>query len=123
MLALEPDSGKANAIRQIVSAIADASLTVVRSKDHLLEALRCGVPDLVLLPVLLPWADETQLIDALRSISERRHLEVVVTPYEIAHESTEGEENDALTGWRRLLKKPPPHRKLPDAASAPSGSV
>ena len=105
MLALEPDSGKASAITQVVSTIADASLTVVRSTDRLLEALRRGVPDLVLLPALLPWADEAQLIDALRSISDGRHLEVVVTPFEIAQETSDSEDDDTSEGWRRLLTK------------------
>ena len=113
VLALEPDLRNASTVAHVVSTFRDASLTVVRSKDQLLEALRNSVPDLVLLPALLPWADESALIDALRSFSAGRHLEVVLTPHEIAQEDNNDNDHDNPNGWRRLLNRTPPPAKAP----------
>ncbi len=111
VLALEPEPEKARAIRHVVSAIDGAALTVVTTTHHLLDTLHDGFPDLVLLPALLPWGDEEQLFDALRAASDTHHLEVLVTPYEIADDPSDREDPDVPGGWRRLLRKTPQRTK------------
>jgi CheY-like chemotaxis protein len=111
VLALEPDVRKASIIKGVVSAIGRTSLTVVQSQHQILDALHDGVPDLVLLPALLPWADEAQLCDALRSAATTNHFEVLMTPYEIVHDTNDREDLEAAAGWRRLLKRAPARPK------------
>ena len=81
VLALEPDPEQAVALRRVVCDLAQAGLTVVRSKDEFLGALSDGLPDLILLPSLLPPADESQLFAHLRTLTESSHVQVLVTPF------------------------------------------
>jgi hypothetical protein len=103
VLALEPDPEHESQVRRLVCDHAQARLTLVRSKNELLEALSGGLPDLILLPALLPPAEESQLLAHLRTLPNGRHLQVMVTPYLM---SAESEEDPAPTrAWRRILAK------------------
>jgi hypothetical protein len=110
VLALEPDPAKASSIERAVSNCTRAGLTLVRSKDQLLNALRDGLPDLLLLPSLLPPSDESAVFEYLRASTEKRHLEVLVTPYEIVPDG--GEDVEPTGSWRRVLWKAPARPKL-----------
>ena len=103
VLALEPDRANARAITQVVSELNRVNLTVVRSKDGLLDELRDGLPDLVLLPALLSWSAEAELGDALRSVSETHHLEVLVTPFDLAHDKGSQPDPRVSVRWRHLV--------------------
>jgi CheY-like chemotaxis protein len=103
VLALEPDPEHENEVRRLVCDHAQARLTLVRSKNELLEALSEGVPDLILLPALLPHAEESQLLAHLRTLPNGRHLQVMVTPYLIGPDVDEAPAPSRA--WHRILTK------------------
>jgi hypothetical protein len=78
-------------------------LTFVRSKNQLLEALDKSLPDLILLPALLPPNEESQLLAYLRTLPNGRHLQVMVTPYLFAPEAAPPLATSR--GWRRMLAR------------------
>jgi hypothetical protein len=78
-------------------------LTVVGSKEELLEALDDNLPDLILLPALLPHNEESQLLAHLRTLPNGRHLQVMVTPYLFASETDSPLVQSR--GWRRMLTR------------------
>jgi hypothetical protein len=109
VLAFEPDPAKASTIHRLVAGFTRAGLTLVRSKDQLLEALRDGLPDLLLLPALLPPCDESQVFKYLRASNDKRHLEVLITPYSIV--SDDNEVSEPPNGWRRMLRRTPTRQR------------
>ena len=109
MLALEPNPEHAVAVRRACD-LARAGLTLVHSKDEFLGALDESLPDLILLPSLLPPADESQLFAHLRSLTDSSHVQVLLTPYVFASDT--GSPVVPSRGWRRLL---PGHLSPPRA--------
>jgi CheY-like chemotaxis protein len=85
ILALETDSARAATIRRIVSDLRSATLTLVRSKTHLIAELQASTPDVLLLPVLLSPNDEAELLTHIRAI-ESQHVETLFTPFAFAAE-------------------------------------
>jgi CheY-like chemotaxis protein len=80
VLALETDAGQEATLRQVVCGAAGARLTLVRSVDTAIQALRDETPDVVLMPALVSPADEMQLLDSLRSLPNGTYIEVLITP-------------------------------------------
>jgi CheY-like chemotaxis protein len=103
VLALEPNLDHAVAVRHACD-LAQAELTLVHSKDEFLDALDDSLPDLILLPSLLPPADESQLFAHLRTFTDSSHVQVLLTPHSFASDT----ETPAAPsrGWRRLLTRP-----------------
>jgi CheY-like chemotaxis protein len=103
VLALEPDAEHAGEVRRLVCDFAQARLTLVCSKEELLEALDDNLPDVILLPALLPHNEESQLLEHLRTLPHGRHLQVMVTPYLFASDTDVPWVQSR--GWRRMLAR------------------
>jgi hypothetical protein len=110
VLALDPDPEHAIALRRACD-LAQAGLTLVHSKEEFLDALDDSLPDLILLPSLLPPADESQLFAHLRTMTDSSHVQVLLTPYLFASDTDPPVVPSR--GWRRLLDRhPSPPRAL-----------
>lgn len=79
VLALETDYDQAAAIRQACE-LAGTHVAVVESAGALLNALAAETPSVVLVPPLVPAAEEAELVQFLRSAPKFDHLEVLMTP-------------------------------------------
>lgn len=110
VLALEPNPGHAIALRRACD-LAQASLTLVDSKDEFLDALEDSRPDLVLLPSLLSLADESELFAHLRTLTDSGHMQVLLTPHSLTPDAPPP--MMPARGWRRLFHGP----ALPKAQS------
>jgi hypothetical protein len=104
VLALEPNPRHAVALRRACD-LAHAGLRLVHSKEEFLGALDEGLPDLILLPSLLPASDESQLFARLRTLTDSSHVQVLLTPYSFAPDT----DSPVVppSGWRRLLTRHP----------------
>jgi hypothetical protein len=80
VLALETDAGQEATLRQVVCGAVGARLTLVRSVDTAIQALRDETPDVILMPALVSPAEEAQLFDSLRSLPNGTYIEVLITP-------------------------------------------
>jgi hypothetical protein len=80
VLALEPDSKQAGALRLVVRDRVGAEFVHVESKDAAVEAIRARVPDLVLLTALLSPRDETEIADLLRELDGAEHVQTLTIP-------------------------------------------
>lgn len=100
VLAFECDRDHATAIRHVVCDVLREGLTVVHSVEDAVQALCTSVPDLVLLPALMPPADENTFLTSLRSLPDGGHIETLVTPFWEKEQETPL--RDAPSWWRRL---------------------
>jgi hypothetical protein len=97
VLALETDRQQAEAIRH-ACGLAGTDVRIVDSAGELLNALLSETPSVVLLPPLVSAADETALVDFLRTTPQCDHVEVLMTPVLALPSSTEA-------GSRRWLRR------------------
>jgi hypothetical protein len=105
ILALEPHRSKAAMLRRIVADACGAKLAIVESRQALLAALDQYVPELILLPALMPPADEWELLQHIRSLRDTRHLEVLITPHPLA--SPIEMPSKSVPAWRQWFSRPP----------------
>lgn len=80
VLALECDPAQAEAIRHVVCDVVREKLTLARTVEQALHALREGAPDLVLLPPLISPSEEAELIASLRGLPRGWLIETLTTP-------------------------------------------
>ncbi len=96
ILALEFDARQAAAIHHVVCDLLGGDLTLVDSVERAVDCLRTGVPDLILLPALVPAAAEAELLACVRALPSAAHIETQITPLLGASKPAE-----APQGWRR----------------------
>jgi hypothetical protein len=102
VLAFEPDSSQAEAIRHVVCNLVGARLTVATSIEHALHLVRTSTPDLVLLPALVSPSQETALMQALRLLPDASHVDTEITPVL----PPRGVDSIAMPqGWRRWTSR------------------
>lgn len=109
VLAVESDPEQAATIRHVVCDLVRAKLTLVTSVAHAVQALHTQRPDLILLPMLVSPADETQLIAFLRALPNGAHIETQITPVLRLRDATAA--RHGLRRWRA-------HRTRIDSTSA-----
>ena len=80
VLAIEPDLRQAAILRRIVKEQVKADLVVVDSRDAAIEAIRRGVPDVLLFSALMSPRDEDELIQHLRALDGADHLQTHTIP-------------------------------------------
>lgn len=97
VVALETDRNQVTAIRHVVCELVGAKLLVVSSVDQLIQALQSHGPDLMLLPALIPPAEESALITFLRDVPDHAHIDTLITPILGAPNNADGGE----VPWRR----------------------
>src|ERR1700730_12655689 len=80
VLAIEPDSSQAEALRKAVRGRADVELVLVSNTAAAIRALERSVPDLILVSALLSPRDEDALFAHLRSLDGSSHLQTLTIP-------------------------------------------
>ena len=80
VLAIEPDSVQADALRDVLRTRADTDVVVVGSTDAAVAAVDERVPDLVLVGALLSPRDEDPFIAHLRTLPDAAHLQTLTIP-------------------------------------------
>ena len=81
VLAIEPDSVQADALRHLLRTRADTDVVVVGSTDAAVAAVDERVPDLVLVGALLSPRDEDPFIAHLRTLPDAGHLQTLTIPH------------------------------------------
>ena len=110
VLAIEPDLRQAAIVKRIVREKVLADVAVVDSRDAAIEAMRTGMPDVLLLSALLSPRDEDELIAHLKTLENAGHLQTHTIP-QLASALQGGDER----GGRGLLSA---FRKKKDPAPA-----
>ena len=80
VLALEPDTKQAAALKSVVKGRVGADFVLVESKDAALAAIRSAVPDLILLTALISPRDETEIADLIRELEGAEHTQTLTIP-------------------------------------------
>jgi hypothetical protein len=112
VLAIEPDLRQAAIIKRIVRDKIHADVVVVDSRDAALDAIRTGIPDVLLLSALLSPRDEDELIAHLRLLDGAEHLQTHTIP------QLAGSSEDRETGRSRGLLGMFSRKKDPEPAAS-----
>jgi CheY-like chemotaxis protein len=81
VLAVQPDSAQADILREALRAHISEEIVVARSLDEALALIDRRVPDLILLPILMPAAVEDHLLAYLGTNPGARHAQILGLPY------------------------------------------
>ena len=104
VLAIEPNSGQADAVRHLLHARADTDVVVVGSTDATVAAVDERVPDLVLFGALLSPRDEDPFIAHLRTLPDAAHLQTL-TISQLRQASPDARRGLAIFGRRRRRRE------------------
>lgn len=80
ILAVQPDSGQASALRHALSSCANAAIVIVESAEAALAAIDRHTPDLVLLHAFMTLRDETRVVRRLHATPQARDLQTLTIP-------------------------------------------
>ena len=80
ILAIQPDSGQASALRHALRACAGAAVEIVESAEAALAAIDRQKPDLVLLHAFMTLGDETRVVRHLRALPNAGCLQTLTIP-------------------------------------------
>lgn len=102
LLVVQPDSLQADALREALHGPAAEDVVVAESLDDALSSIDQCVPDVVLLPTLIPAAVENYLIAYLGTIPNAGHVRILGLPrFERSDNSVEPQARSRFP-WRRL---------------------
>jgi hypothetical protein len=100
LLVVQPDSLQADALREALHGLAAEDVVVAESLDDALSSIDQCVPDVVLLPTLIPATVENYLIAYLGTIPNAGHVQILGLPR--LERSDDSVERQARFAWRRL---------------------
>ena len=80
VLAIEPNQGQANVLRDVVTADTVSRVVVVGSVQSAMAAMEHGIPSVILVNALLPPNEESDLIERLRGFPNDAAPEILITP-------------------------------------------
>ena len=100
ILALEPDTRQAAALKRVIESEVKAEISVVDSRDAAMAALSARVPDVILLTALLSPRDEEELIGHLRTLDGVDHVQTHTIPMLASGEPEEQASGGGLFGLR-----------------------
>ena len=80
LLAIQPDRPQADALREALALSAARKVLVADSIDDALASIDHGIPDVILLPHLMPAAVEEYLVAYLRAIPGTSHVQIMGLP-------------------------------------------
>jgi len=109
VLAIEPDLRQAAIVKRIVREKVLADVTVVDSRDAALDAIKAGVPDVLLLSALLSPRDEDELIAHLRTLGGAQHVQTHTIPQlasMLDADAKKGGARGLLSAFRRKKESP-----------------
>jgi PilZ domain len=101
LLVVQPDSVQADVLRQALLAYTSEDVVVADSLDNALSSIDASIPDLVLLPALIPSAVEDYVITYLGTIPSARHVQIVGIPVLERGDASVQRRARSLIPWRR----------------------
>jgi hypothetical protein len=101
LLVVQPDSVQADTLREALRAHISEDVVVVESLDDALSSIDHGIPDVILLPALIPAAVEDYLITYLDTIPGAGHVHVLGLPRLERSDNSVQRRARSLFSWRR----------------------
>jgi hypothetical protein len=81
VLAIEPDTAQANALRRVFEAHVRSDFQIVQSVNEAVAAIAQHVPDLILTSTFLSPRDEAVLTNRLKDVPAASYVQIITTPY------------------------------------------
>jgi PilZ domain-containing protein len=100
LLVVQPDSAQADVLREALLAHTSEDVVVADSLDNALSVIDQDIPDIVLLPPLIPAAVEEYVISYLGTIPGARHVRILGIPV-LEHSDNAQRRTRSLIPWRR----------------------
>lgn len=119
LLVVQPDSAQADSLREALRGCVSEDLVVAESLDDALSSIVAGslddalssidqcVPDVVLLPTLLPSAIEDYLIAYLGTIPNAGHVQILGLPHLERSDHSDQRRPRSLFAWRTRQRSRP----------------
>ena len=104
LLVIQPDPAQADALRQALHSLA-ADLVIAESLDEALDAIDGDLPDVILLPTLIPAAVEDYLLAYLAAIPGAGSVQILGLP-RLERSATAVPPRRWLFPWRRRQAPP-----------------
>jgi len=101
LLVVQPDSVQADVLREALRANTSEDVVVADSLDDALYSIDQGIPDIVLLPALIPSAVEDYVISYLGAIPAARHVQILGIPVLECSDGPVPRRARSLIPWRR----------------------
>lgn len=101
LLVVQPDSVQADVLREALLAHTSEDVVVANSLDDALSAIDLDIPDIVLLPPLIPAAVEEYVIGYLGTIPGARHVRILGIPVLEHSDDAAQRRTRSLIPWRR----------------------
>jgi len=101
LLVVQPDSVQADVLREALRAYISEDVVVADSLDNALSSIDQGIPDIVLMPPLIPSAVEDYVISYLGAIPAARHVQILGIPVLDCSEDPVQRRVRSLIPWRR----------------------
>ena len=101
LLVVQPDSAQADVLREALRAHVSEDVVVADSLDNALSSIDQGIPDIVLMPSLIPSAVEDYVISYLGAIPGTRHVQILGIPVLECSDNAVQRRARSLIRWRR----------------------
>ena len=101
LLVVQPDSGQAAVLREAFRAHISEDVVVADSLDDALSSIDQCIPDIVLLPALIPGAVEDYVITYLGTIPGARHVQILGIPVLERSDNSVRRRAHLAIPWRR----------------------
>jgi len=101
LLVVQPDSFQADALREALRAHGSEDVVVADSLDDALSSIDQSIPDIVLMPSLIPSAVEDYVISYLGAIPGTRHVQILGIPVLECSDNAVQRRARSLIPWRR----------------------
>src|SRR5262245_26686823 len=101
LLVLQPDSVQADALTEALRVHLSEDVVVADSLDDALCSIDQSLPDMVLLPAVIPAAVENYLIAYLGTIPGAGHVQILGIPMLERSDNTVEPQPRSLIPWRR----------------------
>jgi len=101
LLVVQPDSTQADVLRAALRAHVSEDVVVADSLDDALSSIDQSIPDIVLMPPLIPSAVEDYVISYLGAIPSARHVQILGLPMLECSEGAVQRRARSLIPWRR----------------------
>ena len=100
LLIVQPDSVQVDALLEALRAYISEDVVVVESLEDALSWIDQRIPDVILLPTLIPAATEDYLVAYLGTIPAARHVQILGVPRLECFENSVEQRARSLLPWR-----------------------
>jgi len=107
LLIVQPDSAQADLLREALRTHVSEDVVVVDSIDNALSSIDQCVPDIVLLPPLIPADVEDYVISYLGAIPSARHVQILGIPVLERPDHFVPQRARSLMPWRQRQRQEP----------------